>query len=258
MKTVRLPILVPLLLASSAANASLITIDANSFAAGTDISHVAAGVALSSMWTAGGPSSDPFEPVVFNSAPIYAVACAGGSYGCTTIAGSNVFGHDDHGVWDPRVFAYEGKAADYLEGEPHSSIAAVEVFRADFTDATNFVQLVVGGAHNNDYPLIDFWDTAGALIASCSTLDSGGANPACNTVNLGDPSGVNPGYRQPWLISLTSSSYNIGFVTSGGWAGGQFVTQLTYNKVPEPGTLALMLVGALGMALRRRRQNASA
>jgi hypothetical protein len=258
MKTLRLPILATLVLGSSAASASLVTIDANSYAAGTNVSNAAAGVTLSSMWTAGGPTSDPYEPVVFNFAPIYSVACAGSSYGCTTIAGSNVFGHDDHGIWDPRVFAYEGKAADYLEGEPHALTAAVEVFRADFADATNFVQLVVGGAHNNDYPLIDFWDTSGALIATCSTTDSGGYNPACTTVNLGDPSGVDPGFRQPWLISLTSSSYNIGFVTTGGWAGGQFVTQLTYNKVPEPGTLALMLVGALGIALRRRRQNAIA
>jgi hypothetical protein len=258
MNSLRLPILASLLLGSSAANASLVTIDANSFATGTDVSNVTEGVTLSSMWTPDAPVSDPPDPIAWNFSPVTIVACADGTYDCSTIAGPNVFGHENHVGWNSTVFANEGRAKNYLAGDPVLSIQHTEVFRADFTNATNFVQLIVGGAHNNDYPRVDFWDTSGALIESCSTPDGGGYNPACNVVNLGDLGGVDVGFRQPWLISLTTPNYDIGFITSGGWAGGQFVTQLTFNEVPEPGTLALMLVGAIGVALRRKRESAAA
>jgi len=253
MNKIRLAWIAGLALVSGTASATLITIDANDFAAGTDISNVTPGVTLSSIWRAQSVDRDPAAPIELNYAPIFATTCAGGAYNCSTIAGDNVFGHEVHVGWASTGFANEGAAAGYISGElgNHNSF---EVFRADFENRTNFAQLIVGGAHNADYPRVDFWDLTGTLIGTCSSADSGSIqSPGCSVANLGDLSSPLPGFREPWLISLASSTNNIAFVTAGGWAGGQYVSQLTFNRVPEPETLGLMIAGAIGIALRRRR-----
>jgi hypothetical protein len=120
---------------------------------------------------------------------------------------------------------------------------------------TDFAEVTVGGARNADFPRVDFWDTAGGYLGTCvSPLGGLVSSPGCTITLAGDGSTSSPDFAEPWFISLTSSTANIGFLTAGGWGGGQFVSGLTFNSVPEPGTLGLLALGALGLVLTQRRK----
>jgi hypothetical protein len=163
-----------------------------------------------------------------------------------------MFGRPDNGIWDNSPFANEGMAARYIAGDLGLNFGFT-VFRADFASATNFVQLVVRGCCG-DYPRVDFWGTNGELIGTCSTPAARAEHDeGCNVVNVGDLSNLDPDYQEPFLMSWTSSFADIAFVTFGGWAGSGEVHQITYNSVPEPGTLGLFAVGAVGLLMMRRR-----
>jgi hypothetical protein len=262
MKTPRITFLHVLALVSSAAGASPITVDPNAFATGTDLSNATSGVTLSSMWRTGpGGVFDPNAPLTdFNLSPIFATECNSSSaYHCDTIAGDKLFGHNPD-IWTSTAHAFENNAASYLKGELFNTNAIFSVFRADFAGGTDFAEVTIGGAHNADFPRVDFWDLAGGYLGTCSTPLAFGEvmAPGCTVTFVGDGSTSSPDFAEPWLISLTSSDANIGFLTAGGWAGGQFVSGLTFNSVPEPGTLGLLALGALGLVLTQRRETRAA
>lgn len=231
------------------ANATFITVDPSLYADGTDLSHIVPGLTLSSM------SVDTFrreEPTDVLPPAQYLPIIVVDSLKDPS---KNMFGHPDNGIWD-NSFANEGPAARFL-GNELGLVNAFNVFRADFASGTNYAQLLVRGCCG-DLPRVDFWGLDGALIGTCSTPAASAVNgEGCSVVNVGNPSNTFPDYQEPFLMSWTSSTANIGFVTFGGWMGGGEVHQISYNDlytaVPEPGPLALFAVGVFGLGVMRSR-----
>lgn len=125
---------------------------------------------------------------------------------------------------------YQGVFADptFLSNMDGRLFLNFEVFRADFTTTTDFVDIHGGGFGQGD-PLWAF-----AYDSNGRSLGGFGCNVPMLTNNE--------------FCDLTFTGPGIAFVTAAGSKAGQDVISMTFDQVPEPGTLGLMALALIFVA----------
>jgi hypothetical protein len=244
-------ILFPLLvMACGSAHATLVTIDSNNYAAGTDISNAISGVSLS-LWSY--DQSTPLNPATY--APIFVADCgshcAGGRYDGTKMIArsgsggsfSNPQGSTRYPTWDHTT-------------PPPSSFS---VLRADFLNPTNYVQ-IISATHgmSGDPPQLAAFDAGGALLGVCNVGTTySPTNSFCDVQSLS--LGEWDEFRSVFRLSINTGSNNIAFIAAGGSSASAEVFSLAFSDVPEPSSMSLMILGIVICALmsgRNRRLQA--
>jgi hypothetical protein len=225
-------VLTTLLLSSAPARADIITLSADTFATGVDVSHALSGATLQRIrQQAGAPTYTPIAtPVVTNGAYFGGFSLGFDSYeSCYNNAG---------------IFACQGDPFQALE--------------LTFNAPTDYVSIV--GDFGNDAPGMLAYRSDGSLIAGCGA-GVGGSRLGC-VQTIATPGGNGLNARS--TLSITGAQGDIARIVWGSFAGVAFANEVSYNapasqNVPEPGTLLLFAIGMVGSAgsvLRKRRQDA--
>lgn len=211
-------------LGTATANATLITIDANSYSAGTDISAIHANATLSTLFM---PLLRSHEEVPYAPQRSAVLIESCGASGCPGDGGN-------------RIGAAYFNAYDYLgcfqTGFGHSCAEGFQVLEVTFANPVRFVNVQSLGY--SDHPEMYVYNTLGNLVALCRDFQ-----PCMTSSRVGAD-------RADSLV-ITSTSRDIARVVYGGYSGSAHVTSISYS-VPEPSTLALLLGGLLGIRLSRR------
>jgi hypothetical protein len=226
-----------LLALSSIARADIITLDPNQFAVGTNISHAWNDVTLRTVELDYLPRPgfpEGVRPPIFYE-DVYSAACWECAY--FTPDSLNAFGFwGSNGLGQTVLtsqFFYSNYAGDVLRGllygEPmQGGWSALEI---DFDNATNFVQVASSGSTGN-YFIMDAWAEDGSWLGRA---DYQGRIPDPFTLDFS-----------------TGEEKKIKSVTIGGWQGGRYVQNVSYNA-PEPATAVLMAAALLGLVVSARR-----
>jgi hypothetical protein len=217
------------LLATSAAQAHLITIDAAAHAPGAEVGNAYEGVTLSHV---------TFTETGMQSGAVYAQGCTGVRE-CDP-RGTTTFG------WQKA----SGKALTYWYANPdllgnclqqnQSSCDSQHLLEVSLAQATDFIR---------------FDSTSVTDSAWAWALDAAG-----NLLSLTPVRSQSLGHQS---VALTSAAGNISRILIAGNDGYSIVDSISYNTgattVPEPETLALTMVGLVGVAVatRRRRKDAA-
>jgi hypothetical protein len=215
---------------SGFASAEVIIADPSAFAAGTDVTAAYEGA---SFFTA-----DSYDDGTIT----YEAVLVGDCTGCRpAVDGKRVFTQADGRT----RFDYENSFAHSLR-DPNAPGSEGKVLLVDFDEQTNFVQIVGSQGNALSDLLVDIWDDGGNWLGSCRN----GANAgSCSSQSLS-------GDELPlWQLTFSSSLSNIGFITVGGSSGPGYVASVSYT-VPEPGPLALLVLGLAGLLIARRKNNA--
>lgn len=220
------------LLSPAAARAELVVIDANAYAAGTNITNMFAGLSMATLTPAGSNTLNSVRSEITISASSYA------SY----------FGSHSLGIiHSGENYAYCRERT--LQGLTTSDCQLYRVQEFSFASATNFFEIEAATGPDG----ISMWafDAAGNLLSHCFAW--GSPSGPCGVVNY------NYAGLGKYTLTFNQTQTNIARVVVGGWYGTANITRLTYNNtsvqgVPEPGTLAMMAIAMVGVGLRRRRR----
>ncbi len=131
-----------------------------------------------------------------------------------------------------------------------------------------FSQTISGLTIGQQY-LLTFWQAAGQQYGFTGPTTEQwsvtfGADTQLSSLFTLPEAGVGPWQQQSMLFTATGTSQTLSFLavgTPGGAPPISFLDGVELNAVPEPSTLSMMAVGALGLGfvrLRRRAQAASA
>lgn len=227
-------------IASFEAQATLITIDPDDFAAGSVVSNASPHVTLRTFRKR---FDDPGVLPGFST--VLVDTCPGASSDCAS-TGNKVFSDgfgpvDTWGAFGGSILSATGCFRDLGLGVVDPSCTErFNVMLMSFADATDFVS-ISGRFWAQDATHLYGFDESFNLIGDMSSA-----------VDFSVCSG--PGSTTDYCsvtTTLTSGSRDIRYVLAGGWSNGTSLDNLQFS-VPEPGTLALLAVGLLGIGLARR------
>lgn len=205
------------------ARADLITLDADNFALGTDLTSVLTG-ASAAFLSQSGLAAQPYNPRVVT--------------GLTTVAsytGAAAQGFGRASMIDRYMACYNRSQLSLATSDCQYGVVEVT-----FDGGTDFVQL--DARWLSDMPGVVAYNAAGQQVASCFG-DAGCASPAV----------YEPGHLSTSTVTLAREQRDIARVVFGGIQGNAEISGLRYS-VPEPGTLALLGMGFAGLAASRRRR----
>lgn len=218
-----------LLALAGTAQANWITLEPDDYAPGTDVSHAVSVYTLSAAMTTPAQVGNP-QYTIFD--PVYSALSDGSVTGTRNFSNSPTTG-----------FGWEKPDIDANLSKP--------TFRVDFSGAVDSIGFLwahhecVEGGSCLDMAEIKAYDAYNNLLMYCNFNGNSQGGPGCSNTWLGF-NGDNFG---TFSATYTSASANIAYVLIGGNVG---IDRFTAD-VPEPGTLALLGAGLLGIGLRRRR-----
>ena len=197
------------------ANATLITVEPDDFANGTDISNAVSGITLSI-------EGHPGEPVLSRDGTFEDGPTGGSNHSPT---GSRVFGHNILGL----------ESSENDSRMLWTTIGSAAVLRADFGRLADFVAIDVF-ANDDDTFQLEGYSATGQLLDSFNTGEIRGTSATMS-------------------ISRTNAdiAYILAFGVAPEGAGQLDNLRVNVQLVPEPTTLALMVLGIAGIGCSRRR-----
>jgi len=242
MRPPRLYIVILCSLLTFNAFATVITIDPNDYTSGTDISFLTGGVTLQTVIVPqfdyyGADGYGPKIPLETSS--VYAALCSP----CRPFIDSqNVFGNDGFGGSPSTVFFDANKVGAYMaNGVGYPGSVAL---RAEFDKPTNFVEVTIGGALTGNFSYLTLWDISGKQITS-------GLSGFGSQMNAGGNPGE-PCDRTACTFDFTSVDANIAMIIAGGYGGGEYIENMSFNRaqVSETSSIALLGVGLVALIAR--------
>jgi PEP-CTERM motif len=239
--------LTAILLWSRPADADLITIEPDAFAAGTNVTAVTPGVLL---WTAL-VTGTSVNPLLLSA--VYAQhssACADASLFTLCYAATGTQGFSSSSNPEGTLFSWSSDRipancfallnSSNFAGSPNSCGSLVAGFQAmliELAAPTSFVE--IAGGWNSDYLELRAFDESFNLLPLPQTLTT-------------DPR--LPGYATTGTVSMIAPTATMKYVFAGSTEGGIALDRLSIAQVPEPSTLLLTMAGLVGLRgyLRRR------
>jgi hypothetical protein len=231
------------LVMATTANATLITIDPDGFDSGKNLTHAFPGVTIQ-YFSAYANTGVEFRDVLVTED----VGCNTPGGSCLAATGTKYFagltGTADSG--SPSLFeaALCFQNGDFCaSAAPHWGGRGFNLLLVQFQHPTDFAQ--ISGTWLNDHVMAYAFDSSFQQVAD------GGSN------NVFDFNRCRGDTNNDWCantVSVQTSQQNISWLLAGSWAGIATVDDLKFNSVPEPGTLSLLGVTLLGLAISRRKR----
>lgn len=222
-----------LLLSSTIANATFITLEPDEVESGTNISHYWDGVSIHSVHYMGSG--------IYTFSPVVSAAMDGNR----VPTGDQIFLSllTGRGYWGDI-----GGPDCALTLRLCSGGGQWNVMLLEFDERTSDVSVLTN--FGTDGMSLWLYDTDYNLVGSCHRT-FGYMVESCYQ-DMGD-TGT---YGTNWLLTASSDSRNVRYAVVGALAVGGAIDAISYS-VPEPGTFALLSVGLLGLAVRRRRASSA-
>lgn len=222
----RLPVSLLAVCLAQSVHATIFTVEPDDFAPDTNLTNAIPGIHLSTL-----AGND-----------VYAKSTCVGAVSLCRVAptGSLTFGNETNTAW--YFSPAPGVGIDRLSPDMAGEGFADATLLISFDNPTNSIGLLATIAYDAGGVTLLAYDSAGNLLRNTSLTRSTQTVypfPEERGQSIGD-------------FTLTSLQNDIAFLVVGGNDGGVRLDHLKFSAVPEPGPLALLLTGLLGVGAMRR------